>query len=80
MKIFVIFLILISSISLNYSHVHEIENEDNNSNIEKTSSINPFKYFANGLYTQGTFILILWVLILKGFYELTLLVLARAIK
>ena len=73
MRLVLGFLILISLFSFSYAHTSDKEDST-------SSTILPFHYFSEGSYIQGVLILIFWILILKGLYELTMLILAKAIK
>lgn len=62
---------------LTFSHGNEDGHDEEPSN---KSPINPLKYIEDKQYTSAIFIIIFWILILKGLYELTLMVLSKHIK
>ena len=53
------------------------DEEEPRSQFEK---ILPFMYFEEGDWVTGIFVIIFWIAILKGLFELSLLVLGRVIK
>ncbi|MEC8339821.1 MAG: hypothetical protein VXZ40_04290 [Nanoarchaeota archaeon] len=68
--------ILFSLFTLGFSH----DGEDHSINQNVGNPISPFTYFAQGDNVTGVFVVIFWCLILKGIFELTLMVLAKHIK
>lgn len=43
------------------------------------TSINPYGYFAEGRWVAGTIAVMLWLLVMKGLYDLTMLIVGRVV-
>ena len=71
-----IFLILFSLFSISYTHSDGTGEDKVQS---QSSTLLPFHYFSEGSITQGILIILFWGLLIKGIYELVIMILGRAL-
>lgn len=64
--------VLLSFLNIGFSHDGEEESKSS------FSPISPLYYFAQGDYFTGFFVIVFWIVILKGLFELSLLLLNKA--
>ena len=65
---------MLTFLSMAYAHDGQDHSEEE---IKSYSPMNPFGYFSDGEPIYGVLIIAFWLLIIKGIYELTLLILGR---
>ncbi len=72
-------LVFTSLFSVNiFAHDGE-EDENSENNIVSGKTYLPFYYLDNGDYLGATFFSIMWFVLIKGVWELTLLIIGRSI-
>ena len=82
-KLFLLFLFLIFSLSSVFSHGEIDDGHGEDASYDSYSSFErmlPFIYFANGNIYAGIFIIVFWVLILRGLYVLAMFVIFSGIS
>lgn len=80
-NLILLFLIIISGFNIVFSHdgVDHDAGEEHASYYQSFSAALPFVYFAQGNYWTGILVIVLWIAILYGVYNLFLMSMARLI-
>ena len=83
-----LFFLLLSSVAIAHdgeddSTQHELENAlgevNNRRSVNSWEGVSPIYHFREGNWFAGIFIIVFWLLALKGFFDLLVLIIGRAI-
>ncbi len=77
--VWVLVILFVMPIVLAYEGVDDVHEEESEEKSQTVSDILPFKYLEKEMYLTAFLIIVFWIAILKGIYELTLMVISKGI-
>ena len=78
--VWILVILFVMPIVVAHEEVDDVHKEEPEEKSQTVSDILPFKYLEKGMYLAAVLVIVFWIAILKGIYELTLMVISKAIK